>query len=139
VREARLVICPYCERPAHLVTGETIYPHRRDLWQKWFWLCDPCKAYVGCHKEGTKPLGRLANAELRAAKQEAHAAFDPLWQFFPPREGERSRAYKWLADHLGISKRDCHIGEFDVETCRRVVAVCRQFGEERRERWRKHE
>lgn len=75
------VICSYCNKPAELVTGKEIYPHRPDLYPKKFWRCRPCTAYVGCHKpnagygDGTRPLGRLANAELRAAKSAAHAAF----------------------------------------------------------------
>ncbi len=69
----------------------------------------------------TESVGRLANAELRRAKSAAHAAFDPLWQRRPT---HRRDAYAWLAEQLGIAVRDCHIGEFDLELCRRVVAVC---------------
>jgi hypothetical protein len=131
----REVICPYCNRHAELVGGDVIYPHRHDLARKKFWLCTPCVAYVGCHVDGdgTKPLGRLANAELRAAKQAAHAAFDPLWS-----EGRHNRPYKrkaayaWLAEQLGIDRKRCHIGEFDVETCERVVAICSEHGNELR-------
>lgn len=116
------VTCPYCSRPALLVGGKAIYPHRPDLYEKQFYQCAPCGAYVGCHPGTTKPLGRLANAELRQAKMEAHAAFDPVWK-----EGgkRRSDAYAGLAKQLGISKDDCHIGMFDVELCRRVVEICR--------------
>lgn len=123
--------CPYCDRQPELVTGAKIYPHRPDLFAKKFWLCAPCDAYVGCHPpagrkgkggvgDGSVPLGRLANAELRRAKQAAHAAFDPLW-----RSGEmsRSEAYAWLASALGISGENCHIGMFGVEGCRAVIAA----------------
>jgi hypothetical protein len=129
---AQIVTCSYCQQRARLTNGKAIYPHRPDLWDKWFWLCGPCEAYVGCHKggDGTKPLGRLANAELRAAKGQAHAAFDRLWQLWPPREGERRRVYTWLANKLGIDRKHCHIGEFDVETCRRVISICQEHGEE---------
>ncbi len=74
--------------------------------------------------DGTQPLGRLANAELRRAKSAAHARFDPIWT-----EGykKRRRAYAWLAHELGMDVNCCHIGEFDVEQCRRVVAICEQF------------
>ena len=113
--------CPYCSQPAKLVTGQDIYPHRRDLWAKKFWQCAPCDAYVGCHQGGEIPLGRLANAELRAAKMRAHAAFDPLWK-----EGTMSRteAYAWLSRTLGIPGKECHIGMFDVDRCRKVVDAC---------------
>ena len=127
--------CPYCKQPAQLVGGDVIYPHRPELAGLKFHHCAPCSAYVGCHKagawtydttgrkvvsDGTLPLGRLANAELRKAKQQAHAAFDPLWQ-----SGRYNRrvAYAWLAKELGIRVDQCHIAEFDVRQCRAVVAA----------------
>lgn len=114
--------CPYCQQPACLTTGATIYPHRADLHDKRFYHCAPCRAWVGCHPGTDKPLGRLANAELRAAKMAAHAAFDPLWRGTSTRK--RSEAYRWLAGKLGIAWKDCHIGEMNVEQCRRVVEIC---------------
>lgn len=127
--------CPYCGKDAQLVGGSAIYPHRPDLHALKFWQCEPCGAYVGCHKkgayffvgaakivsDGTIALGRLANAELRAAKQEAHAAFDPMW-----RGGgmTRATAYRWLAKKMGLPVSACHIGELDVSQCREVVRLC---------------
>ena len=129
------VICDYCDRPAKLVTGNVIYPHRTDLFSKKFWQCEPCGAYVGCHPadtkhqrgdgDGAKPMGRLANAELRRAKQAAHAAFDPLWLSSADRRGARAKAYAWLAEAIGISKANCHIGMFDVDRCKAVVSAVR--------------
>jgi hypothetical protein len=64
----------------------------------------------------------MANAELRAAKVAAHAAFDPLW-----RAGgyTRSTAYKWLQKAMDKPRALCHIGLFDVEDCRKVVELCK--------------
>lgn len=117
------VTCDYCHRAAQRVTGSAIYPYRPDLFAKVFYRCVPCNAYVGCHPGTVTPLGRLANAELRAAKMAAHAAFDPLW-----RNGgmSRSSAYAWLAKTLNIAPQNCHIGMFDVDACRAVVAVCQE-------------
>jgi hypothetical protein len=116
------VVCPYCDQHAALVLGSSVYPHRADLNKLRFYICRPCDAWVGCHGSGVTPLGRLANAELRRAKMAAHAAFDPLWK---RRTMKRSAAYKWLADSLAIDPKDCHIGMFDVQTCERVVELCR--------------
>lgn len=117
--------CPYCGKEAILVTGQVIYPHRTDLYEKKFWQCLPCGAYVGCHSGGTTALGRLANAELRKAKMAAHAAFDPIWQ---SEEMTRSEAYAWLAKTLGIGIDDCHVGMFDVALCNRIIAICEERG-----------
>lgn len=117
-----MVICDYCGNKAALVTGRKIYPHRPDLFPLWFWHCEPCKAWVGCHKNSdAQPLGRLANAELRLAKSAAHRDFDPLWK---SGEMTRKQAYQWLSNQLGIPADSCHIGMFDVETCQRVQTVC---------------
>jgi hypothetical protein len=121
--------CPYCGRPAKAVDGTSIYPNRPELAHKMFWRCDPCSAWVGCHAGTMVALGRLANAELRAAKQRAHVAFDPLWQGKMKRDGcskaeARSAGYQWLAAQLGIETQACHIGMFDVDQCQRVVEVC---------------
>ncbi len=125
-----MIKCDYCGNEARQVTGKTIYPHRSDLYRLKFWYCDNGHepAYVGCHKNGSGivPLGRLANAELRRAKNRAHAAFDPVW-----REGsmKRNQAYAWLALQLGISREECHIGMMDVEMCGRVVECVREMAE----------
>lgn len=130
--------CPYCGNPAALATGSVVYPHRKDLASKQFWWCEPCDAYVGCHtqgawtyidgqkviSDGTLPLGRLANRELRRAKNAAHYSFDPIW-----REGgiTRREAYALLAGMLQIPVTDCHIGWFDVVLCEKTVKVINEY------------
>ena len=116
------VVCPYCEKPAQLVSGEVVYPHRRDLYQKKFYICKSCDARVGCHKESGKPLGRLANSELRKAKMSVHKVFDVKWK--RQKGVSRSDAYKWLAKSLNISRKECHIGMFDLKRCEEAIAVC---------------
>lgn len=143
-----MVICPYCEDPAKLVKGSHVYPHRRDLAGKDFWRCDPCDAHVGCHPGSVDPLGALANAEIRRARQHCHRAFDPLWQdawrlpvyqidaHVDPRErrraiksirrAARTRSYRWLANQLGIDPEDCHIGHMtDLEQLRAIYRLCK--------------
>ncbi len=116
----RRVACDYCQGRARCVDAKKIYPHRPDLIGKWFWLCEKCDAYVGCHPGSTTPLGRLANAELRAAKQSVHRILDPMWKSGAMK---RSEAYALLADVLKRAPRDCHIGMFDVKTCEAAVAA----------------
>jgi hypothetical protein len=72
--------CPYCNHDAELVTGAVVYPRLPWLHEKLFYSCLPCNAYVGCHDGTVRPLGRLANAELRAVRMAAHAALDPIWK-----------------------------------------------------------
>lgn len=117
-------VCPYCGKRSLRVTGARIYPNRLDLVAKCFYLCSPCGAWVGCHPGSAVPLGRLASAELRREKQAAHRAFDPIWK---SGRMTRTEAYHWLSEKLGISKENTHIGMFDVERCRAVVAICAEI------------
>lgn len=111
--------CPYCGSDAELTTGAKVYPHRPDLADLKVWACMPCDAWVGTHKNSRdhKPLGRMANAELRKAKMMAHAAFDPWWK-----SGRMTRheAYRLLAEKMSLDPKDAHIGMFDVEQCKTV-------------------
>ena len=91
------------------------------------YLCPRCGAYVGVHKGSDKPLGRLANSELRNWKKAAHAAFDPLWKYGPYR-GRRNEAYRWLSEIMGTPIEFTHIGMFDVDQCRKVSASCEKKG-----------
>lgn len=112
-------MCPYCFKQSMLVNGSAIY------WAKYshirLYLCRDCRAYVWVHEGTTKALWRLANPELRIAKQEAHLAFDRLWK------GKwwvaRRDAYSWLSKVLNIPLEYTHIGMFDEVLCRRTVQV----------------
>lgn len=124
----KLKMCRYCKQQAQLLNvGDEGYPYRRDYGPTY--VCVPCQAWVGCHPGTTRPLGGLANAELRLAKQAAHAVFDPLWQRKIERDGcsksaARKAGYKWLSEQLGIPFEKTHIGYMSLEECQRVVVVC---------------
>jgi hypothetical protein len=120
VATERHVDCDYCGKPAGLFTGKDVYPHRKELAHKLFWVCWSCDAWVGCHDEGDghRPLGDLAREDLRDARRAAHDAFDPLWQSGVMK---RADAYAWLSHATGIPEFRCRIGMMDVEQCRRVV------------------
>jgi len=112
------MICQYCGCKADHVTGDVIYPHRQDLKRLKFYHCEPCDAYVGCHKTGGS-LGTLANKELRAWRKLAHAAFDPLW--LPLGIGFRHQAYKWASSVMGLKKSETHIAMFAIEQCKELI------------------
>lgn len=124
-KKRRNVRCPYCGHDAELVDSAEIYRGRS---YGLAWLCRPCEAYVGCHQGTARPLGEPANKATREARMRAHAAFDAIWKpsttYGRDRQDARRTAYRWLAAELGIDPYHCHIGQFDVETCRRVVEVC---------------
>jgi len=112
-----LVICPYCEEEAPLTHTREIY----GVDFGWAYRCEPCDAYVGCHPKSKKPLGTLANSELRMCRMKAHEAFDPIWLY---KSLQRQRAYDWLAKELGIEPKQCHIGMFNIAQCILATEVC---------------
>ena len=125
-------ICPYCRSTAKLVDSSLVY-NGRSYGPAWVCANYPkCDSYVGCHKGTDKPLGRMANKELRVAKSAAHKSFDALWERRVTiskcsKKAARTRGYWWLAHQLDIPARECHIRMMDVDLCRRVVEVCKPF------------
>jgi hypothetical protein len=115
------VTCPYCQGTATKVKGSTIYRNNPEFANNDYFQCKPCGAHIGTYPDG-RPRGGLATAELRWHRREAHRVFDPFWI------GEvnytRTEAYAALADALHIPFADCHISEFDLETCKRVIEIC---------------
>lgn len=126
------VTCQYCDRLARLTTGAEVYPNTAHLKTKKFWVCDPCKARVGC-KEGTDmPLGNLADPHLRAARKKAHDAFTPLWKFMWSKKGGdqdayRKKTYGWLASELHVPVEECRFILMEYELCLKAVQVCRDL------------
>lgn len=110
------VTCPYCGRPAEWVPNAEVYgrPYGASYM---IWLCRPCEAWVGCHKNTREPKGTLAKKELRDLRIAAHDHIDPLW-----RDGryQRRQVYAALNRWFG---QIIHIGESDEDMCKRILAT----------------
>lgn len=108
-----------CGERAQLVTGKIVYPHRPDLKNKHFYLCE-CGNYVGCHPKTKMPLGTPADFELRQLRMKCHTAIDSLWS-----DGKQRKViYEQVAFILGID--EFHIGESDKEECTLVIKFYNQ-------------
>jgi hypothetical protein len=108
--------CPYCN-------NEAVWCENKELYGKNYgksymiYLCKPCNAYVGCHNNSKKALGTIANKELREWRKKAHLHIDPLWK---SGKWTRKGVYKYLSK---VFNREIHIGESDIETCRRILRL----------------
>ena len=113
----RIMFCPYCNCKAEWVANKEVYGENIGK-SYMIWLCRPCDAYVGCHRNSRKPYGSLANEQTRMWRRVAHSVFDKTW-----RSGRlsRSEAYNLISDKLGF---DAHIGNSDVETCKKIINLC---------------
>lgn len=111
------VLCPYCGCEAEFVDSARVY---RGKSYGMIYDCRPCDAYVGVHKGTDKPLGTLANRELRQMRMRAHAAFDPMWK-----RGTMSRrdAYGWMQRTFGMTAEQAHISRFGVAECERLLVA----------------
>ena len=120
------VICQYCKTKASLIDSKTIFGYRS---YGMIYYCHKCGDYVGVHKKTNKPLGTLANPELSKKRVETHKVFDRLWKGMLKKNSysesaARTLAYAWLAKCLDLKLRDCHIGKFDIDTCKKAIKVC---------------
>lgn len=123
-------ICPYCHGKTKFMDSIKVYKNRS---YGMVYACLPCSAWVGVHKKTNKALGRLANAELRQLKMQAHQYFDPIWQRAVDggvdKYTARNAAYKWLAKEMGIDRELCHIGYFNEKQCRQVLDIIFEWEE----------
>lgn len=115
------VLCPYCPwEKAEWGDNSRIYGRNFGKSYKCY-LCTKCGAYVWCHKNSRKPLGTLANKELRGLRMQAHALFDPMWQ---SGKMTRKNAYTMLSDHFG---HEVHIGESNEEKCKEIIYFLKSY------------
>lgn len=123
-------ICPYCDKEPKYVDSKVIY---NGVSYGMIYLCEDCDAYCGVHNRNSKvSLGRLANAELRRWKKDAHGHLDVLWRDKMkrdevPKHIARTAAYKWVSEKLGIPLPLCHIGMFNVVDCKRLITLCKPY------------
>lgn len=119
--------CVECGGKGTVVSGRIAKPKTYSAHNRLFLMCE-CGAHVSCHAGTAVSMGRPAGPETRRLRKQAHDALDACWQ----RAGAsalgmskaRHRTYAWLARELNMKTSHCHIGMFDAETCRRVIALC---------------
>jgi len=112
-------LCSHCNQESVLTLGSVISPFNPSMKHKWFYFCEPCWAWVGCHKYSKRTLGHPANQELRAMRIKVHSKFDSMWS---TRNG-RTRAYKWLSKKMKLSSDETHIGMFDLKKCNSALEI----------------
>lgn len=115
----RRVNCPYCRKPAKFMTSKKYYG--KDF-QRNVYVCHPCNASVGTHGRSNRPLGTLANKDLRHLRKLCHQSFDTLWEGSKNTQMmTRLQAYQWLRKSLGIPKKEAHIGRLNILQCRKII------------------
>lgn len=133
------LICPYCHSIAILRPADEIYKDANDTETKMLYVCKnypECNTYIRINPKTNKPIGVMANKELRTLRKEAHDRFDLIFK-----KGILSRqdAYKILATTLMIPMRDAHIGCFDEYRCKQTIKLANKILYQNKEKIKKKE
>lgn len=118
--------CPYCGSNAVYKSADGIY--KDNSGNKMLYVCSnypECDSYVRVIEGTKKPIGSLANKELRKLRSDAHYYFDKLYQ-----NGymTKEEAYRWLADIIDSPYlANAHIGNMSDYYCRLVIEKSRDF------------
>ncbi len=144
--------CAECGALSVLASGRSVYPHREDLWARWFWRCPACPdSYVGCHKggDGKQALGRPAGQHLRRARNQTHELLDSFWlraermaayhpftgNVWTVRTSARVRVYAYLRVSMGLRAHEAHTAWFDLGQCRAAWQLLRETDAESVRLW----
>lgn len=110
------VLCPVDNKPAPWVENKEKYG--RNFGKSYMaYYCKEHDTYVGCHNNTRRPLGTMADGELRKLRMAVHAKIDPLWK---SGEHRRSDVYQYLSSKLGYQ---FHTGESTKEVCRQILEM----------------
>lgn len=118
-------LCPYCDLPTQIVTGDEIYGKGRGYGHIKMYMCSGnCDAYSGTKLEfGIRvSMGSLANKELRELRKKCHKLFDARWKGSSNERLARRKCYLWLQDFTNLPDELAHIGMFNIEQCRALIA-----------------
>lgn len=120
------------DQVSYIITGDKIYPHRKDLHDLYFYQCNICENYISTHKKTKEPMGYICNPKTRQLRIMAHELFDVLWKKKMivskcSKKHARNLAYSWLAKSLNIDINNCHIAMFDERLARETINICSKY------------
>lgn len=112
------------EAPICFCGSITVYKDSKELYHGHSygmrWICSrfpDCKGSVGAHPDG-KPLGTVPNDEDKKYRSMVHAQIDPLWQNQQrSKKKARGSVYGWLRRIMDMTSDECHVGNWNAETC----------------------
>lgn len=126
--------CPYCKRPGVLRPAAYVYGDNNLDPEKYLYVCSgypSCDSYIGAHKKSMRPMGTMADSDLRNKRIEAHRALDTIWK-----NGYMTKhsTYIWLQNRLNLREKDTHIGKFSYYLCEQTIRECTDYIKSREEK-----
>ena len=128
-------ICPYCNGRSEIRTLESVTGNKEA--KGYAFVCKnypSCDSYVKMNNQTGRPLGTMANKQLRSLRIEAHIQ---LYRLYADGSMSRDEAYEWMAAVLNIPRQDAHIGLFQEYYCRKVIALAKVEYSRRKKRSRR--
>ena len=83
MKKKQKIYCPYCGAEAKLRPASVVYKENTIDETAYLFVCDRypvCDSYVNAHKDSKRPMGTLANSELRNRRILAHRALATIWE-----------------------------------------------------------
>lgn len=124
-----IIHCCECNRivEPRLTDGAEVYPHREDLSELPFWICDECGNFVGCHHKTdnpTQPLGSIPSRLIKMCRKELHSIIDPMWK-----NGwiSRRNLYKEISRRVGWEYHTGNVNSEDEADQVKTVAFSISF------------
>lgn len=86
---------------------------------------------LGHTKKSMRPMGTMADSNLRNKRIEAHRALDAIWK-----NGYMTKhsTYIWLQNRLNLREKDTHIGKFSYYLCEQTIRECTDYIKSREEK-----
>ncbi len=117
--------CCTCGAPVQLRSADGIYKSNPN--GTMLYVCSKypaCDTYIRTHQGTKEPMGTMAGPELRKMRTEAHRYFNQIYL-----SGIMSKddAYAWLADVLGATKSQAHIGYLGDYYCQVVIEKSKEL------------
>ena len=128
------VICPYCGKKAVLRPASYLYGEKRIFTpETMFYVCSgypDCNAYVSANQKNHRPLGIMADGELRNLRIKTHRALREIWT-----QGymTKNSTYHWLSGKLALPEKETHVAMFSTYRCRETIRLANELLEERKE------
>ena len=106
-------VCHYCS--SHVMLGKNHFGE--------IYICCGCRAYVGCHKGTTIPLGIVARKELRDLRRKGHDLLAALQKINEDMGVPKARqvVYQTLAVYMVTKPRETHMGWMNEEQAKKAI------------------
>ena len=129
-KQPNRLYCPYCGRQAVLRPATYVYGERNLDPENYLYVCGgypACDSYIGVHKKSLRPMGTLADGNLRHKRIEAHRALNEVIN-----AGVMTKhgLYIWLQNRLCLSETEMHIGKFSYFRCEETIRECKKLMEQ---------